>query len=534
MNYAICQINPSVGDLEYNFNKIIKYYNNSLLSGADIVVFPELSITGYPPKDLLFEKKFIDKNLRYTYKISKFSNKPIIFGFVNRKKDKLYNSAAICYNGKIQNIYNKRLLPNYDIFDEKRYFESGEDIGVYSLEINNKKINIGLQICEDLWDESYNSKISEEQKLNGAKILINISASPFTDGKLSERIKLIKQKIEILKLPFIYCNMIGAQDEVIFDGSSLFFSKYGNLIKQGEYFKECTIMVDFEKNNSINLKIQKREEQIFNALSLGVSDYFYKTGYKEAVLGLSGGIDSALTAAIVTNALGARNVHGILLPSKFSSKNSIIDAEALANNLNINYKNISIQKSVDVLLDSLSNEFLGLNKDITEENIQSRIRGNILMAFSNKFGWLLLTTGNKTELALGYCTIYGDMNGGLGVISDISKLDVYNLSKWYNQNNEKKIPQNSINKPPSAELSYNQIDPFDYSVISPLVDNIIENKTSLDKLITKNIDRKLINSLYEKIKNNEFKRYQSAPGLKISLKAFGIGRRFPIVNNFKG
>ena len=532
MKFSICQINPSVGALKYNYEKIVKFYKESISSGSDMIVFPELSITGYPPKDLLFEEKFIDENLVYAEKLSKISTKPIIFGYVSRSKGKLYNSAAISFDGKLRFLYKKRLLPNYDVFDEKRYFYNGVDIGVYKLVYKNINIKIGLQVCEDLWDENQDLKVSEEQKKNGAEILINISASPFSLGKLEKRIKLIKRKIKELKLPFIYCNMVGAQDEIIFDGSSLAFSDNGDLIKQSKYFEECISTISFKAKKNCTLKLQKKEETIFNALCLGVSDYFLKTGHKEAVLGLSGGIDSALTASIAVEALGINNVHGVLLPSKFSSDHSLKDAESLASNLKIDYRIIPIQKSVDVLLNTLKKDFSRQKKDTTEENIQSRVRGNILMALSNKFGWLLLTTGNKTEMALGYCTLYGDMNGGLAVISDLNKLEVYDISKWYNKINNNKIPINSINKLPSAELSYNQIDPFDYEVISPLVDRIIENKIRLEELVTEKVDLKLLKLLYKRIKMNEFKRYQSTVGLKISEKAFGVGRRFPIVNNY--
>ena len=286
--------------------------------------------------------------------------------------------------------------------------------------------------------------------------------------------------------------------------------------------------------STIKLNIQSKEEKIFNALCLGISDYFAKTGNKEAVLGLSGGIDSALTAAIAVNAIGSKNVHGVLMPSKFSSKHSIKDAIALAKNLEMDYEIIPIQNSVDSIISSLSKSFNGKKVDKTEENIQSRIRGNILMSLANKFNWLLLTTGNKTELALGYCTIYGDMNGSLGVISDLNKLDVYKVAKWYNKTFEKKIPLNSILKPPSAELSKNQIDPYDYEIISPIVDLIIEDKFTLEEIKKNNTNYDNIDSLYYKIRNNEFKRYQSAPTLKINDKSFGVGRRYPIVNNFGG
>ena len=534
MKYAICQINTSVGDLKYNYKKIIGNYELSLSKGADLVIFPELTITGYPPRDLLLDKAFIDWNLYYSKKISKQSTKPIIFGFVDRKKEQIYNSLAICYDGKLFGLYNKKLLPNYDIFDEKRYFKSGKESGVFKINYGDLNLTVGLQICEDLWDDDYKAKISEQQKKNGAEIIINCSASPFTISKLDKRVDLIKKKATTLNLPIIYCNQVGAQDEIIFDGNSLIFSKHGDLICQGKSFSECNIITEIYTQSTIKLNIQSKEEKIFNALCLGISDYFSKTGNKDAVLGLSGGIDSALTAAIAVNAIGSENVHGVLMPSKFSSKHSIEDAIALAKNLDMHYEVIPIQNSVDSIIKSLSKSFNGKKVDKTEENIQSRIRGNILMSLANKFDWLLLTTGNKTELALGYCTIYGDMNGSLGVISDLNKLDVYQVAKWYNKNFEKKIPLNSILKPPSAELSKNQIDPYDYEIISPIVDLIIEDKFTLEEIkrISTNYDN--IDSLYYKIRNNEFKRYQSAPTLKINDKSFGVGRRYPIVNNFRG
>jgi NAD+ synthase (glutamine-hydrolysing) len=368
----------------------------------------------------------------------------------------------------------------------------------------------------------------------GAEIIINISASPYNEGRLVERRNLIQDKVKEMGIPFIYCNMVGAQDELIFDGESLVFSANGDCVGQGEAFTEDLILVDIESPQSKEIKVQPKEEKMFRALSLGVSDYFIKTGHKEAVLGLSGGIDSALVAVIATDALGSENVHGISLPSKYSSDHSLSDAQELANNLGIDYRIIPIQEAVEGLETVLHPHFLGMELNVAEENIQARARGNLLMALSNKFGWMVLSTGNKTELALGYCTLYGDMSGGLSVISDLSKSDVYVLAKWVNSQNAGRIPHGSISKPPSAELAPDQVDPFDYEVVSPLVDAIVEDRKSPAELIKDGANMELVNSLYQKIRINEYKRRQAAPGLRVSSKAFGVGRRFPIVNHYKG
>tara|TARA_B110000116_G_scaffold255869_1_gene254572 strand:- start:319 stop:1308 length:990 start_codon:yes stop_codon:yes gene_type:complete len=328
--------------------------------------------------------------------------------------------------------------------------------------------------------------------------------------------------------------MVGAQDELIFDGESLAFSKDAYPIAQGNSFIEDVIIVDTNSTQKIDLKVQPRVEKMYNALVLGVSDYFIKTGNHQAVIGLSGGIDSALVASIASDALGSENVHGISLPSKYSSNHSLSDAKLLSENLGIDYQIISIQEAVDGLETTLYPQFLGLDINVTEENIQARSRGNILMALSNKFGWMVLSTGNKTELALGYCTLYGDMSGGLSVISDLSKADVYALAKWINSKRKNRIPSGSITKPPSAELAPDQVDPFDYSLVSPLVDLIVEERKSISEIVKAGYDQELVNSVYQKIRLNEYKRRQAAPGLRVSNKAFGIGRRIPIVNHYKG
>jgi len=534
MKIALCQINTIVGDFNYNLESILRYYVQSISLNADIVVFPELSITGYPPQDLLMKDSFIKDNLNILQIISKKSTIPIIVGYVNKENGALYNSAAICYNGKTQYSYNKILLPTYDVFDEARYFKSGKNPSTFAVPIGDKVVKIGLQICEDMWDNNYETKVSKLQMEMGADILLNISASPYQKDRLQTRKFIIKEKVKETGLPFFYCNMVGAQDELIFDGQSVAFSSRGELIGYANSFKQEILIVNIESNEKVYVKDVCQEENIYSALCLGVKDYFKKTGHKEAVIGLSGGIDSALVASIATDALGCNNIHGISLPSKYSSKHSLTDAKDLANNLGIDYDVIPIQNGIDEIEKLLQPHFHNQSTDVTEENLQARMRGIILMALSNKFGWMVLSTGNKTELALGYCTLYGDMSGGLSVISDLNKDEVYKVAKWINNNKGSVIPLNIINKEPSAELSYGQVDPFDYSVISPLVDVVIGSNFSKKNLVAQGYDEESVNLVYNKIRLNEYKRRQAAPGLKISSKAFGMGRKFPIVNNYRG
>jgi len=534
VNLSICQINPSVGGFKNNKEKILKYINRSKKLNADIVVFPELAICGYPPLDLIWEDGFIKENNISISEVATLSNIPIIIGCIRAEGNALYNSAAICFDGKLQNYCDKILLPTYDVFDEKRFFHAGKSPKVFMIPVDGQLRKIGVQICEDLWDDDYSCKVSTVQKEMGAELIINISASPYHENKISERIDHVSLKVKELGLPFIYCNIIGGQDELIFDGSSFAISKKGALLSQASSFKEDLKIVNLESNKKYISSSFCREEEIFNALCLGVKDYFFKTGHEKTVLGLSGGIDSALVASIAVNALGKNNVCGISLPSKFSSKHSLNDAQELATNLGIKYQVIRIHSIIKSFKSTLEPSFKNESSNVAEENIQSRVRGDLLMALANKFGWLVLSTGNKTELALGYCTLYGDMIGALSVIADLSKNDVYALSKWINKYKQNCIPSNSILKPPSAELSPNQVDPFDYSIISPLVDDIIEKRKPLSVLINEGYDEELVYDIYKKIKFNEYKRRQAPPGLRVSSKAFGVGRRLPIVNNFNG
>ena len=533
MKIALCQINPTVGAINQNKKIILETYSRAIDLEADVIVFPELAIIGYPPQDLLLRDRFIINAQNALNEIAQKSTIPVILGNTLIEHNKLYNCAFICENGEIVSHYKKRLLPTYDVFDEDRYFSAGNKHCIVELAIDGKNTKIGLQICEDLWDKNYSCDLAKELKESGAEIIINISASPYRVDKLLDRCELIQTKAKDNSIPYIYCNLVGAQDELIFDGQSLAYNENGQLIAQGKSFEEEIVMVDLSLNKPMNLKVLQREEKIYNALVLGVKDYFKKTNHSEAVIGLSGGIDSSLTALIAVDALGKENVHGVSMPSKFSSQHSKDDAKLLSENLGVDYRTISIESIVSSFEQSLKASYNGSESGVAEENIQARARGSIIMALSNKFNWLVLSTGNKTELAMGYCTLYGDMNGGLAVISDLSKTDVYALSKWVNKNaGFERIPFSSIEKPPSAELCLDQVDPFDYNVVSPLVSALIDDEKSPSELIKEGADPELVKDISNRIRINEYKRRQAAPGLKVTSKAFGMGRRVPIINQY--
>ena len=533
MKITLCQINPTVGAINQNKKSIFDWYHRAVDLGADLVVFPELSLIGYPPQDLLLRNRFIENAKNALDEIAQKSTIPIILGNTMMEDNKLYNCAFFCEKGEIISHYKKRLLPTYDVFDEARYFTSGSEPCVVKVSINGENVYLGLQICEDLWDKNYSCDLVEELKAKGAEIIINLSASPYRVDRLLDRCELIQSKASDNRLSYLYCNLVGAQDELIFDGQSLAYNENGELIAQGKAFEEEILMVDVKNSQTIDLIDSRREGKIYNALVLGVKDYFKKTGHTEAVIGLSGGIDSSLTACIAVDALGIENVHGVSMPSKFSSQHSKDDAKLLSENLGVDYRTISIESIVSSFEESLKTSYNGSELGVAEENIQARARGSIIMALSNKFNWLVLSTGNKTELAMGYCTLYGDMNGGLAVISDLSKTDVYALSRWVNEKaGFDCIPINSIEKPPSAELAPNQVDPFDYDVVSPLVTALIDNQKSPSELIKEGADPGLVKDISNRIRINEYKRRQAAPGLRVTSKAFGIGRRVPIVNQF--
>ena len=548
----MAQVNPTVGDLDGNAELVESFMKKAVDLNVDLLAFPEMVITGYPPLDLLPPREirtkngylpsgpleFIAKNKRLAVRLAEQSSELIsVFGFVDHDQSSVYNAAAVCHNGLIVETVHKTLLPTYDVFDELRYFKPAVRNDPIAMTIAGKKVRLGVAICEDMWDEElrYERHVVADLVQKGADIVVNINASPFYVGKRLVREKLLKSKATSLGRPFFYVNMVGGQDELVFDGESLAVDSRGELVGIGRPFEEDLVVVDLEIESGtapvVTSPRYDKEESVFMALALGVRDYFRKTGFKKAVIGLSGGIDSALTAAIAVEALGRGNVVGVSMPSRFSSDHSKRDAESLSRSLGITYMTIPIDGIFKAYERTLEQPLERRPPDVTEENIQARIRGNILMALSNKFGYLLLTTGNKTELALGYCTLYGDMSGGLAVIGDVSKSEVYALSEYYNLRQKfEAIPKSSITKIPSAELKLDQYDPFDYSIVSPLVDEIVENRRSVKELVDLGYDRRLAKDMLGRIRSAEYKRRQAAPSIKISRKAFGIGWRMPLVN----
>jgi len=539
LKIGMAQINPTLGDFEGNSSKITDSIIEAAKKDVDLIIFPELAITGYPPQDLIFNKFFIDENIEALNKIAADIPAGIaaVVGFVDKSEGVLYNAAAVIQNGKVIAKKYKTLLPNYDVFDEQRYFTQAKTNTPVSLKISGKNLILGIEICEDLWDENSSVKVTGNLARQGCDLIVNLSSSPFTRGKREIRQKLILDKVERWKIPFVYVNMVGGQDELVFDGNSLGYDADGKVIGWGGEFIDSLNIFDIDivtgLGEEIILPVVNNEESVYNALVNGVRDYLKKSGFSKAVIGLSGGVDSALVACIAADALGTENILCISMPSRFSSSRSIKDAEELASSLKVELKVIPIEGIVQSYEKNLSELFMSLPRDITEENIQARVRGNILMAISNKLKYLVLSTGNKTELALGYCTLYGDMTGGLAVISDVSKLEVYALANYVNRKSGKEIiPRNIINKVPSAELSENQVDPFDYKVVSPLVDYIIKDGKSQRELVEMGFSEALVKNISEMIRNAEYKRRQAAPGIKITEKAFGAGRRFPIINHF--
>ena len=541
MKIGIAQINSVVGDLKWNADEILSKYKELVSLGADLVVTPELSITGYPPRDLLFKSKFIDDNLSVIENLSQsIGNIPIIVGCVEHNTqdsgNPFQNTALVIQNNQIIGRAIKSLLPSYDVFDEARYFQPSKGVQVQS--IAGKKF--GITICEDIWSEDFlPSKLyvkdpAGELAKQGVDFLINLSASPFHIGKQKERHAMLSFLARRIETPVIYCNAVGGNDELIFDGNSLAYSAEGELIAQGASFKDESILVDTE-SSKIAIKEGDKLKEVYDALVLGLRDYVSKCGFKSALVGLSGGIDSALTAVIAESALGAENVFGVTMPSEFSSVGSVDDSLKLAENLGIGFQEVPITNSFSTIKEDLHEVFRDYEEDITEENMQARIRGIFLMSISNKKGHLLLTTGNKSELAVGYCTIYGDMCGGLAVISDLPKTLVYELSKWINRNDEV-IPWSTIEKEPSAELKPNQKDQDtlpDYELLDQILELYVDQSMSVSSIIGKGYDKDLVKWIASRVDMNEWKRWQSAPGLRVTSKAFGVGRRIPIAQRYK-
>ena len=552
----MAQVNSTVGDLRGNVAKIRKFLADAEKCQADLVVFPELAVTGYPPQDLLLENGFVEKNKDLLEQLISGNIVDVagVVGFVDYKGKNLFNAAAIFNRNKIVGVIHKTLLPTYDVFDEDRYFKPSreEEIAPVPIDIDGKTVRLGVEICEDLWDQKYDVKITDLLAKRGADLIVNISASPFLVGKTLERKRLLEEKSAKNGVPIFYVNLVGGQDELVFDGQSMAVDKRGNLIALGRQFEEDLVITDIDLERGTAQKIESpshdRTREMFGAIVLGIRDYFRKAGFKKTVIGMSGGIDSSVTACIAVEALGKENVIGVSMPSRFSSDHSKTDAEQLAENLGICFVQVGIQEVVDSYhrsleepLELLRNCFGTKREDddsVADENIQPRARGNILMDISNRLKdlkILVLNTGNKTEIALGYCTLYGDMAGGIGALGDVSKLEVYKLAEYINKKAGKQvIPKNVLEKKPSPELREWQFDPFDFDVVSPLVDEIIENRRSKQDLIEMGYPREAVEDTYRRIRNSEYKRRQATPCIKITPKAFGIGWKMPIINKYQG
>lgn len=545
MKIAICQFNPIIGDIQGNKRKIIEGYKKGIQNKVDLVVFPELFLCGYPPLDLVEKKEFRNALQKAVEEIAYQTNDVgLIFGSITEDEEdnigtNVYNSAIFCFDGKIKFVQNKTLIPNYDVFDEVRYFEPAKSVNVF--EFKNERL--GISICEDIWNDAdywkHRRYSIDPVKIlfdKGATIFINISASPYSYGKRFEKYQMLKKLTTDDKIPLVYACTVGAQTDLIFDGASFCFDNNGRLNLLGKKFEEDFLIFDTNENYPEIQNVESSyEEEVISALILGIKDYANKTGFKKALVGLSGGIDSSLVTYLAVQALGKENVHVVMMPSIYSSKGSIEDSKKLIRNLGISSDEISIQPVVDVALMQLEKSFNNKSEDITEENLQSRVRGLYLMALSNKHGYLLLTTGNKSEIATGYATLYGDMCGALAVIGDVYKTQVYSIANYINRN-EEIIPNEIIQKAPSAELRPNQTDQDSlppYELLDEILKLYLEEqkeKYEISKIIG---NEETVKKVLRLVDLNEFKRKQAAPVLRVSKKAFGYGRRFPIVQGWR-
>ena len=572
LRLALAQINTTVGDIQGNTEKVIEYIKRAEREGADIVAFPELAITGYPPEDLLLKPQFIEDNLRALREIKTHVGSIVaIVGAVDRDQD-IYNAAFVFYNGRLVHQYHKRFLPNYGVFDELRYFQTGRTNNVY----RTGNVVFGINICEDIW---YPDGPARDQALSGAEMIININASPYHMGKAEYRHRMLSTRASDNLVIVAYLNAVGGQDELVFDGHSMIFDQNGELIFRGKQFEEELIVIDLDldavfmsrlhdprrrqevfyfkdcscsevvvhdkpiqrtkadiKYNEVRQPLEETEE-VYNALVLGTRDYVRKNGFQRVLIGLSGGIDSSLVATIAVDALGKDMVYGVFMPSEYTSKESREDAYGLVKNLGIEMIEIPITGIFKSYLDCLKDVFKGTRPNVAEENIQARIRGNLLMAISNKFGWLVLTTGNKSEMSVGYATLYGDMAGGFAVIKDVPKTLVYRLARWRNEKaGYALIPERVLWKEPSAELKPDQKDTDTlppYEVLDPILKAYVEEDRSFEEIVNLGCEEECSKKVITMIDRSEYKRRQSPPGIKITPRAFGRDRRFPITNKYR-
>ena len=595
---ALAQLNLTVGDLPGNTARMVEYLHLARESGADLVAFPELATTGYPPEDLLFKKSFIDANVAAMEQVVAESRGiAVVLGYVQPRESGIANSAAIGYDGRLIDAYDKIILPNYGVFDEERYFTKGRVCPVYEI----GGVRVGVNVCEDIWYEVGPSAV---QRQAGAELIVSINGSPFHAGKSSyRRDSIVGSRAAGHGLFVAYLNIVGGQDELVFDGNSMICDPCGKVVARGPAFREAMILADIDVDavpplppspsgdaceeslaavgapKSVSVSGHRPDaersplscssnsgeldeiEEIYHALVLGTRDYLYKTGFRKAIVGLSGGIDSALTAVIAADALGPENVLGITMPSRYSSRGSVEDSAELARNLGIEFWEIPIEPAHTAFADMLEQRFAGTTPNVAEENVQARIRGNVLMTVSNKFGWIVLTTGNKSEMAMGYATLYGDMAGGFAVLKDVHKMTVYALARWRNANSHKftlppgdttqipspsggglgwgrppVIPQAIIDKPPSAELREGQLDEDSlppYDILDPVIQAYVEDDCSYSDMVAQGHDPAVVRQVITAVDRNEYKRRQAPPGVKITPRAFGRDRRLPIVNRYR-
>ena len=573
---ALAQINPTVGDLEGNSRKVIEYIGRARESQADLIAFPELAIPGYPPEDLLLKPQFLEENRRFMESVVPHSEGiAVIVGFADAADAEVYNAAAIAYDGQLIDIYHKMFLPNYGVFDEDRYFRAGETCPVYLI----NGASVGVNICEDIW---YPVGPTVVQRGAGAEVIVNINGSPFHVGKRGFREKMLATRAADNEIFLAYVNMVGGQDELVFDGASMILDPLGEIVASSGQFEEDLLIADLDVRSVFRSRLREPRprkedpesltdigspklvrvsewgethrparqaatgsfgevydgaEEIYEALVIGTRDYVRKCGFSKVLVALSGGIDSSLVAAIGVDALGSDNVVGVSMPSKFSSEGSVVDAKLLADNLGIEFWTIPIEQTFGSFMNSLAPQFEGTDWGVAEENIQSRIRGNLIMALSNKFGWLVLTTGNKSEMATGYATIYGDMSGGFAVIKDVPKVTCYDLARFRNSRvGTDIIPQAVIDKPPSAELRPDQFDQDSlppYEELDPILKAYVEDDMSFDEIIAMGNDPGVVKQVIGLVDRSEYKRRQAAPGIKITPRNFGRDRRMPIANRWR-
>ncbi len=535
MRVALAQIDSTVGDIEGNAEKAIRAVAAAEAQGAGLTLLPELVLTGYPPEDLVFKEHFVEENLLALERVSTVCGHFALVGFVDRVDGALMNAVALCGNNRVQQVYHKRRLPNYGVFDERRYFTPGEHPGLF--EIGGALV--ATTICEDIWVP----ELAAEAADAGAGLLLNVSASPFHAGKGTQREEMLRARARDNGLWLAYVNLVGGQDELVFDGRSVVVSPEGDVIARGAAFDEDLIIADFAPAGKLGASgdlapVLEGGAEVYAALTTGLRDYVAKNGFTDVVVGLSGGIDSALTAVLATDALGAGRVHGVMMPGRYSSVGSVEDSRALGEALGIDVRELSIEPAFSALLETLAPSFEGRASDVTEENLQARVRGTLLMALSNKFGWLVLATGNKSELSVGYSTLYGDMVGGFAPLKDVFKTRVYELARWRNEQGPAPvIPESILTKPPSAELRPGQTDQDSlppYDVLDGILERYVEMDESVGSLVAAGFDPELVERVVRMTDRAEYKRRQGPMGVKITPKAFGRDRRMPVTNRYRG